>query len=187
MRNKLTYLVVLTAFLLLFSHGTAKADCYTNCDADYNSCNHNCPLCPCYEIYQVCFDSCQYRDTDGDGIVDSIDNCSDYPNSNQADCDNDGTGNACDAENARYVRVSSQRCLIDKDTHIPPNYYYDLEDWFDGVYVDQSSCGAPQKIQRFKNNEAHCYNVSPKDCCRQLIVNDTFWCYNIGRNFCQGR
>lgn len=35
-------------------------------------------------------------DTDGDGIVDQLDNCPTTPNANQADADNDGVGDVCD-------------------------------------------------------------------------------------------
>jgi len=37
-------------------------------------------------------------DTDNDGIPDVSDNCPGTPNSNQADCDNDGIGNVCDPD-----------------------------------------------------------------------------------------
>src|SRR5688500_14983457 len=35
-------------------------------------------------------------DTDGDGIIDSTDNCPSVANSSQLDSDHDGTGDACD-------------------------------------------------------------------------------------------
>ena len=35
-------------------------------------------------------------DTDGDGLIDSEDNCPDVANSDQADADQDGLGDACD-------------------------------------------------------------------------------------------
>ena len=144
---------------------TCSAQTYTNCLAYNGVCN---------------------RDPEGDGVDWLSDNCPETYNPDQTDCDGDGKGDVCDAENAIYARVSGVRCLIDKDVHIPPNYYFDLEDWWDGTYVDQSACNAPQMIKRYKNNEAHCYNVSPYDCCRQLIVNDHTWCSNIDVNFCQG-
>jgi hypothetical protein len=37
-------------------------------------------------------------DTDGDGIVDEVDNCTLIPNLSQLDADHDGFGNACDAD-----------------------------------------------------------------------------------------
>ncbi len=37
-------------------------------------------------------------DSDGDGIVDSLDDCSSVPNASQLDADSDGYGNACDPD-----------------------------------------------------------------------------------------
>lgn len=37
-------------------------------------------------------------DTDGDGVLDSVDNCINRPNPSQLDTDNDGFGNACDSD-----------------------------------------------------------------------------------------
>lgn len=37
-------------------------------------------------------------DTDGDGILDTTDNCTLVPNSEQIDTNNDGFGNACDSD-----------------------------------------------------------------------------------------
>lgn len=39
------------------------------------------------------------NDTDGDGLADGDDNCVTAPNSNQADMDGDGLGDACDSDN----------------------------------------------------------------------------------------
>jgi len=38
------------------------------------------------------------QDTDGDGVLDSDDNCIDEPNASQTDTNYDGFGNACDAD-----------------------------------------------------------------------------------------
>jgi|GEM_PF-6085670 len=46
-------------------------------------------------------------DTDGDGIIDAQDNCPNTPNSDQADADNDGTGDACEQ--------NPMTCMTDAD------------------------------------------------------------------------
>jgi hypothetical protein len=38
-----------------------------------------------------------FTDTDGDGVADSVDNCPETPNPDQADFDHDGVGDVCDA------------------------------------------------------------------------------------------
>ena len=37
-------------------------------------------------------------DTDGDGVVDTVDNCIDVYNTDQEDTDGDGHGNICDGD-----------------------------------------------------------------------------------------
>ena len=125
------------------------------------------------------------NDLDGDGVVNTSDNCLCTPNSNQADCDGDGTGNVCDSENANYQLVSNERCWIDRDVHV---VYYDLEDYWERRYVDFGSCGAADKYVRYRYNTAHCagFPAPPpvQQCCTELIVNDLWWCTRVDQNFC---
>ena len=52
-------------------------------------------------------------DTDGDGVCDDYDNCTEIPNAEQIDTDDDGFGNVCDADfdNNGMVGISDLRFL----------------------------------------------------------------------------
>ncbi len=47
-------------------------------------------------------------DTDGDGVVDALDNCRTIANANQVDSNNDGFGNRCDADLSNNNSVNAQ-------------------------------------------------------------------------------
>ena len=49
------------------------------------------------------------EDTDGDGLLDSQDNCIFVANSNQADLDRDGIGDVCDKRPRWWWRAQRQR------------------------------------------------------------------------------
>ncbi len=58
-------------------------------------------------------------DTDGDGVADSVDNCVNTANANQADYDNDGQGDACDSDDDNDGIADSNEnagCQFDADT-----------------------------------------------------------------------
>src|SRR5262249_23598232 len=49
------------------------------------------------EVPNCCTDNCtKIIDTDGDGMCDGLDNCSEVANADQSDTDGDGIGDACD-------------------------------------------------------------------------------------------
>jgi hypothetical protein len=81
------------------------------CDPETGDCIHtpipNCCTQPadCDDGDPCTADSCTNNqcvhtaiDTDGDGVADCRDNCPNTPNASQADCDNDGVGDACEPD-----------------------------------------------------------------------------------------
>ena len=56
--------------------------------------NNSCLNSNCENLQYACGEP--YPDSDGDGIVNDVDNCVDDYNITQSDNDNDGVGNACD-------------------------------------------------------------------------------------------
>jgi hypothetical protein len=90
------------------SDGDGVADCVDICpghddnqdddgDGTPNGCDP-CPDDPDKVDPGICGCGVPDVDTDGDGFADCIDNCPDTPNGDQNDCDDDGTGDACEAD-----------------------------------------------------------------------------------------
>lgn len=150
---------------------TATAACSTTCQVEDEA-----MTCADYGI-------CANLDSDGDGVLDATDNCDYTPNANQADCDGDGIGTACDSDNAVWQQVSDTLCYIDKDTHIP---HFDLEFYAERLYHDVSSCGSAPRYQRYLKDQATCFNVSTQTCCQQFIPSMPAItnCTKVDQNFC---
>jgi len=55
-------------------------------------------------------------DTDGDGTIDSLDNCPQDANPNQSDADSDGVGNVCDIEQLVVTSIASEDGWVREST-----------------------------------------------------------------------
>lgn len=146
MQNRLLFLVALTFALLLLFQGTARADCATNCLDEYNACRQECGgVCEqfCLDNYNWCLDYCQYTDTDGDGVVDTEDNCSDVYNPNQADCDGDAVGDACDGFKGTFFPTGNRMACASDKKNYPGYTRYRVT--YQQRYVDTSACQAPDR------------------------------------------
>jgi hypothetical protein len=173
------------------SHATT-GPCADACRGDFDLCNIDCPNCQsCRRVLNLCLASCNNVDSDGDGFVDSGDNCPAVFNPDQADCDGDHIGNVCDSLNAAYVTTIPERtCMIDKDEHV---VHKTFEHWVESMQHDTSACGAPDCwLRRIRDSEDCSFNVSDEQCCRGLTpsLNATGalpepWCTTArDQNFC---
>ena len=133
--------------------------------------------CPYVCSHENCLDDCLYlgqwttcaqylgnpaNDVDGDGVLNTSDNCLCKANSNQANCDGDAWGDACDTSSVKWVRqsVNNQTCYIDKDNHL---IYFTLEGYSSELWKDVCS-GATCTKNSFRF-DADCFNVSTYTCC----------------------
>jgi hypothetical protein len=109
-------------------------------------------------------------DTDGDGVVDELDNCDATPNPDQLDTDGDGAGNACDADDDNdAVADAADNCPLIPN---PDQADFDL----DGI---GDTCdpltGPPSNKEQCKNNNWTRFNfprtfANQGDCLRFLAL-----------------
>jgi hypothetical protein len=101
-------------------------------------------------------------DIDDDGYYDWQDNCPNTYNPNQADCDGDGAGNACDGENGDFRPTVWTLCHIVGRVHL---FYSDVRKTFEMRLTDRSSCGSPDKWIQSDGEEKTCPPMTAYDCC----------------------
>lgn len=103
------------------------------------------------------------NDLDGDGVVNTSDNCQCVANSNQANCDGDAFGNACDFQDNSWTRISvgTQRCYLDEDDHV---YKITLEFYYQDVY--RSACTGQTCYKKYLRGSIDCSPTSDLfQCC----------------------
>lgn len=182
-----TLLPALTLALGLLSvhalHAACQDDCWISYDDCRRSCGGNCDQL-CLDDYNYCVDWCQYADTDGDGVLDGNDNCVEVANSNQADCDNDGAGNACDSLNGSFAPSGGKSvCASDRDNHV---WGYTIEVTYQQTYVDTSSCHSPSRNQHTVYTSSCTFTIGEYSCCQGATLSsyDDFICSPVGQNSC---
>lgn len=138
-------------------------DCNIQCWGTQNPPRNACLYCK--DAYNVCFASCTPGDSDGDGIPDAADNCPTVANANQANCDGDSKGDACDSVNSNYVVSPRHTCKTDKDDHVVYTTFEHRVEWLEH---DVSACAAPDVWKRAILDSVDCLNIDDEQCCRAL-------------------
>lgn len=151
------------AIAAAFSVAPAFADCQANCYAAYQDCVSGCSQCLCNNDLDSCLSWCPFTDTDGDGHVDTADNCPDASNASQADCDSDGVGDACDtAVPHTLVTAGTSRCDIVGETEWDGP---EVRIYYQDVY--RNTCTNQLCYKKYRKYTLECsFGTSLYDCCK---------------------
>ena len=162
--------------LFLFHPSSAAAQWCHDIDQTYwcgdpNACEYVCGLSssdcttPCEGYLGSTNCGGGGNDLDGDGIANGSDNCVCQTNANQADCDTDGAGDACDARNEKWVFVQDLGyCDWDGDAHFGS---MDIELYAADRY--QNQCDGNYCSKKRLLQSGTCYGfMSSGSCCNSL-------------------
>jgi len=114
---------------------------------------------------------CADGDKDADGVNNGVDNCPTTKNATQADCDGDGTGDACDPSSGSYVHTGYYYCVMWPSIPKPTQFGYLLDTSSHKIMSDTSACDAPEKLGTATPGTLPCNsNESPISCCGRLAA-----------------
>ena len=106
---------------------------------------------------------CVYDDQDMDGVSDQQDNCPQNANANQADSDQDGTGDACDP--TPYGPMTTYYLDADGDTYGDASQTTDAYSQPAGYVSNANDCDDNDNTLGDITNDADCDGViTPNDC-----------------------
>ena len=106
---------------------------------------------------------CVYDDQDMDGVSDQQDNCPQNANANQADSDQDGTGDACDS--TPYGPMTTYYRDADGDTYGDASQTTDAYTQPAGYVTNSNDCDDNDNTLGDITNDADCDGViTPNDC-----------------------
>ena len=137
------------------------------CDGSVARCNEGCRT-PSGQLSQ-----CRYfiTDYDRDGVPNSSDNCDCHKNANQANCDGDSLGDACDGTDNSWTLTSTSTvtCHVDEDRHA---LWDTLELWSKKLYY--SSCTGVTCVDKYLKKDFKCWlpGGATVSCCNNKSGND---------------
>lgn len=158
--------------------------CDNSCDLDGDGMGNDCDddmdddavtndydLCPLSKSVVDCGSS---DDTDGDGVVDTQDNCISTANPCQTDADGDGMGAECDT-NGEELADADGDGIADSTDNCPdyPDATNECKDTDgDGIYDNEDNCKTKSNSTQFDYDDDGIGNECDTETCDDSIDND---------------